>query len=662
MREERLDYKKSKYDYLMDNIKIFPVAPLILYTVPIPKDPSVNEEELEFYDRNYPTISITTLEFKIMVDEVAKALLAYGIKQGDIVTICHTNTPETIYMEYALNKIGAKPNYVYPNVTPEELKLYVEELGSKYLFILDDYDVRNIISKASLDKDVKIISSSPIEAFPYHFKLAGKLTTEQKPFIPLENETKWEEFMKDFKKIDYKYYSDYKENAIANYVHTSGTSGVPKAVKITNENDNQFVKNYETDGAIYERGKTCVQTIPQFVEFGKATNHMLLCNSVTTIMIPEMNPKNYHDLIRIFRPNYSFATPSHLDEMMKRNVDLSNAENYLFGGDGFSHKESKAIKFFKDNGAKNPPYQGYGATEYSADVAYTRPNAYKVGSVGKISGTDTKYMIVKPGTTTDITAPGVEGELCITGPGLTLGYAGDSEKENKHVYKMHDDGNIWLHTGDLMSFDEDGYLYFHGRLKNIIKRKSFAFGPDEIINAVMLHPNVSNCVVIPKYDSLEGEVPSCHFTIKENNEYVDYTDYEELLGEVEKLVNDNVQEFHRPTTYKIRESIPLTKNNKVDFNALKIEDTCMLYKGVLSANITSLKNQEYDYELDIILETKMFENESKENIIKNIENYIRSISEITKFKVGKIKYNIRFVSLEYKDKTIKNIKSNVKHI
>ena len=124
MNNNLLNYKKTKYRYFMDNFKLFPIKPIIKYTVPVPKDPSVDESKQEFFDRNYPYVTITNLHFKHMIDKVANALIAQGIKKGDIITICQTNTPEMFYMDYALSKIGAIPNYIYPNVTKEEMKYY----------------------------------------------------------------------------------------------------------------------------------------------------------------------------------------------------------------------------------------------------------------------------------------------------------------------------------------------------------------------------------------------------------------------------------------------------------------------------------------------------------------------------------------------------------
>ena len=130
MKDNKLDINKTKYRYLMDNLSLFPIRPIITYTIPVPNDPTIDESKEEFFDRTYPDVKITNLHFKHMIDKTAKALVVLGVKAGDIVTMCQTNTPEMFYMDYALSKIGARANFIYPNVTAEEMKYYMEELDS----------------------------------------------------------------------------------------------------------------------------------------------------------------------------------------------------------------------------------------------------------------------------------------------------------------------------------------------------------------------------------------------------------------------------------------------------------------------------------------------------------------------------------------------------
>lgn len=654
----KLDIKKTKYRYLMDNLSLTPVRPIINYTIPVPL--GVETKDDEFFNRVYPDVDITNIAFKKHIDGVAKALVALGVKNGDIVTICQTNTPETIYMDYALSKIGAVPNYIYPNVTADEMKYYIEELNSKYMFILDDEQIRANAKKATDNTGIKIISSLPIESFPLEFKAQASLNAP-KSTIVLENEIKWDDFIENGKTITEVKEAPYEENKTCSYIHTSGTSNVPKAVADTNENINSIVRNYETDGIEMTAGKHAIQTIPHFVEYGKTTDHVCLCNNVCLILIPEMEPKNFYDLVNKYKAEYSFSTPSHARELIKRKTDMSHCENFLFGGDGFDDVEMKMNNYMKENGSKTPAYQGYGATEFSAVDIINRPGAHKIGSIGKLCGQN-EAVIIEPGTFNEIAEPNKVGELCLTGTSLTNGYAGNSEKENSKVFIKHPDGKVYVHMGDYISRDEEGFFYYHGRIKNVITRKSFTFSPDEIVHAIMKHPNVKQCVVVPKYSAAEGETPSAHIVLNV------YDDMNKTMSEIIDLVNNNVQEFHRPTDYKIRPNIIISRNNKNNITALKIEDTISMYEGVINCEIKSLNDGEYDYEAVIDVNEEMVSSDVQE-LEQSIKNHLNEIANIVKFNVGKIKYSINYTKIKYVDseivkdyENIKKSKTYVKHI
>lgn len=635
MNENLMNINKTKYRYFMDNIDLSTKRTAIKYTIPVDKEPLPDSE---YFNRDYPVVDISNKKLVEMIDKTAKALLAIGVKKETVVTICQTNTPEILYMDYSLSKIGAIANYIYPNVTAEEMRYYLDELDSKYMFILDDAPIKANVKKAVNGRDIKIISSSVIESFPKLFKLIASkkapANTEK-----LENEIKWEDFIKQGKRVKCVDEAPYVPKATCSYVHTSGTSKTPKAVIETNENVNCVTKNYEIDGFHHEAGKIGLQTIPQFVEYGKTTNHLYLCNGVCIVIIPEMNPKNYYDLISKFKPEYGFATPSHARELIKRPTDMSNTICLGFGGDGFDDVEEKLNKYLKENGASDCAFQGYGSTETSAVAITNLPNSHKIGSIGKPFG-ETKAIIVEPDTFNIINEPNKVGELCLTGPGVTNGYAGNSKEETEQVYVKHPDGLTYVHMGDYVSVDEEGFYFYHGRIKNVIARKSFKFSPKEIEDAILSHSKVAQCVVVGKYDKEEGQVPSAHIVL------TDDTDREKTLNEIITIVNDNVQEFHRPTVYKIKSEIIKTRNNKININALKIEDIATIPPGISDAEITLSDDENFDYELKLFTAT---ENTDKEKIIA----FIDSIAKNEKVLNGKIRYSF----VNEKSKTyIKEIK------
>lgn len=640
MKNNKLNINKTKYRYFKDNFELFPMRNTLIYTIPVDKSPKQIDGHL---NRDYPCVKISNIKFIKMVEKVADALVGLGVKKGDFVTICQSNTPEAFYLDYALSKIGAIPSYVYPTVTSEEMVHYINEVDSKFVFVLDEPEIRKMVSTSlkmcGKEKNVKMVTSSVIESFPEVFKkIAAKQTKSSE--INKDNGISWEEFLKMGKGIK-SVEVPYEKNAICSLMRTSGTSSMPKPVMDSNENVNAVVSNYEKDGIVYKKGNKLLQTIPLFVAYGKSTSHVMFCNGVGMILIPEMNPKNFSDLILKFKPDYAFATPSHGEELMKDNriEDLSFFKIVGFGGDGFNALEDRMNSFLNQHKALNqlgePTFacNGYGSTEVSA-VAISNSEVYhRIGTLGKVVG-DTKAGIFDPDTLEPL-KDGEEGELAITGPTVTLGYYND-EEETKKVYKMHPDGNIWVHMGDLAYKDEDGYYHYSGRIKNIIARKSFKFSPKEIVDAILLHPNVSDCVVVAKYDKEEGQVPSAHITLN------DYSDIEKNMDEIINLVNENVQAFHRPKMYKITDKIVKTRNNKNNFNALRIEDIAITYPGVIATNISLINDTIYDYKLDIVI-SGVVDSEGEESVI----NYIKKIIEEQKVPTSNILYNV--VGVKYID-------------
>ncbi|MBQ4572497.1 MAG: acyl--CoA ligase [Clostridia bacterium] len=622
MSDQFMNINKTKYRYFMDCFDLSVKRTAIKYTIPVDKAPPSPEG---FYNRDYPVVDISNKKFVDMIEKTAKALVALGVKKGDYVVMCSSNVPEMLYMDYALNKIGAIPNYVYPNITVEEMRFYLSEIETHYIYILDEPDIRNMVLESIEGFDIKaVIASGVLESFPLLFKKIAELKNGKPKLRQSDFIINWSDFIKGGKTIKEVKENPYVENDTCSIVHSSGTSKIPKAIMETNENVNAISRIYDIVDFKYIPNNVAVQTIPHFVEYGKTTNHTYLCHNVVIVLIPEMNPKNFYDLIKNFKPHYSYSTPSHIRELVKRPVDMSNSILIVVGGDAFDDIELKAYDYMKENNSNALIYQGYGSSEMSAVTMFNLPNTHKVGSLGKPAG-DVKAKIVDVGTFDEITTPNTVGELCLTGPGVTKGYAGNSIEETAEVFKKHPDGKVWVHMGDLAYFDEDGFYFYEGRIKNVIARKSFKFSPKEIEDVVLEHSNVLQCIVVGKFDKEEGQVPSAHIVLK------DSTTTKKTLDEIITLVNENVQEFHRPTVYKVKSEIIRTRNNKININGLKLEDLATVHNGIFDAEVTMSVDESYDLNMKLYTNS---ENVNKEEIIK----FIETVGKNEKILSGKIKY------------------------
>lgn len=654
-KEDIFNTERTKYNYFMTDRNKFLDKTALTYAIPIEKGPT--PEDSVDLNRVYKDVKISRRELIEKTDKTADALVAMGIKKGDIVTICSSNTPETIYMDYALNKIGAVPHYIYPNATVESINHFLNITESKYMFYLDQPEIeKNVLEGIKGTKVKKLISTSVLEPFPEVFKfIAQKGKKKQNKTVSDDiNIINWKELMKiGSKNKGLAKEVPYDENAICSLVNTSGTSSTPKMVMESNKNINSIVKNYYISNQEFVAGDSYLQVLPVFVEFGRITTHTALCHEVEVIIIPEMNPKNFPGLMKKYRPNYTTVTPAHWDALTKSNMFDGEDMSYLklagSGGDGFSSVEDRINSFLNQHRSLLKVIDGYGSTEVTACALTNLNHARKKGSLGKPLG-ETEFEVFAPDTE-EVLPVGEVGEVAITGPTVTMGYYKDEEETNK-VFKKHTDGKVWVHMGDLGMKDIDGFGFYMGRLKNIIARSGFKFSPVEIERVIESHPNVLKCSVVAMYDKKEGQVPSAHIVL--NN----YDNVEETLSEIMKLVNENIEEFHRPTSYKVRQDIPLTKNNKTNIVALRIEDIASTIPGVLYTKIIPIKDANYDYDLNIEYNPELnVENTlSKEDII----NYIEDIMKNEKLLGNSIRYNIDFVDKKFVDSNVKRIKHSVK--
>ena len=151
-------------------------------------------------------------------------------------------------MDYALNKIGAVPSYIYPNITKEEIQYFINEVEAKYIFTIDEQNIlKNVLAATENIKIEKIIVSPVLQSFPKWFKLIAKLprTFNNEKIIIM-----WDDLLKlnvkDIKE------NEYIVNDLCCLMHTSGTTSVSKAVMQSNENINATSKNYYKDGLIWE--------------------------------------------------------------------------------------------------------------------------------------------------------------------------------------------------------------------------------------------------------------------------------------------------------------------------------------------------------------------------------------------------------------------------
>ena len=192
---------------------------------------NLNSVAINYYGRK---ITYSSLIKKI--DICAKALKKIGVKCGDIVTLPMANTPENIYLFYALNRIGAISNVIDPRGTVEEMSNEIKKTNSKYIIGLDL--CCPTIERAILDTNVKsVVYLSAVESMFLPLKIIENIRSKGNYKFKLNPKfIKWNDFLNNGKSYNSKIDSEYFEKAPITLVHTGGSTGEPKSVILTNEN------------------------------------------------------------------------------------------------------------------------------------------------------------------------------------------------------------------------------------------------------------------------------------------------------------------------------------------------------------------------------------------------------------------------------------------
>ena len=525
-----------------------------------------NNVALEYMGKN-----ITYKQFLQLVDRCARSFLQLGIREGDIVTICMPNTPETLITFYAINKIGAIANMIHPLSSEEEIKLYLKETNSTAFVMIDVcYEkVRNVIDDTTVKKTIVV---SARNSMPLLLGIGYFVTQGYKIKKPKHDEHYI--YWNDFLLRGYLYHGnvEVKSNIKAPSVilHSGGTTGNPKGILLSDYNFNAMLEQARVIFKNLIPGDTILNILPNFHGFGLAVSmHIPLCLGCKLVLIPQFNAKKLDELIVKYRPTLLTGVPTLYDAMMNnpgmKHVDLSFLKYIVSGGDSLTVAMFKRLnEFLDEHGARVKVLQGYGMTESLAATAVSHGDAYREGSIG-IPFPGNYFKMVYPGTQDEVPI-GEDGEICVCGPTVMLGYL-NNEKETNEVLQIHKDKRLWLHTGDIGCMDEDGIIYFKQRLKRMIISSGYNVYPQHIENVIEEHEAVLNCSVIGIPHPYKVEVAKAYIVLKD-----EYKAKRSVKKSIEDHCKKNLAKYSIPAEYEYREALPKTLIGKINYRELEKEN------------------------------------------------------------------------------------------
>lgn len=520
----------------------------------------------------YYGATLTWNEVSDMIDTIAAAMVACGVKKGDRVTICAPNMPQCIAAIYAVNKIGAVASMLHPLSVKSEAEYAVKLVGAKFAFCFD------VSEKAFDGMDITLVKCPTAYYFPktlmgtiykmgYKKKIKGKTA-------PANVTTKYD--WADFLKLGKQYI---KENGVpetqgraydtAAIMMTGGTTGNPKGVMLHNDAINSL--SYQLFDVIddkFDVDTDCMLTaLPVFHGFGFALcMHVSMLAGIAQSLFPQFDARMCSSAIKKYHINFVFGVPDFFEKVYKagylKGVDMSTMKLIGSGGDVVPYSlTEKMDRLLKENGAGVHFVSGYGLTECVTVCTFTDPHREAPQGCIGIPCYRIETMTVKPGTTEEV--KGEDGELCVYGPTLMQGYYHDDEETNKVLVK-HDDGKVWLHTGDMCFIDEKGDIYYRQRLKRVYKISGYLVYPSFIEESFRVMPEIYDCCVIGK--EYNGKTALKLFVVK--NKKFKNDDEETLIGKIKEFGLQNLSKWSVPREIVFIDELPRTKIGKVDFKKL----------------------------------------------------------------------------------------------
>ena len=514
----------------------------------------------------------TYAKFEQEVYVCAKALRAIGVKPGDRVTICMPNCPQTVIMFYAVNLMGGIANMIHPLSSENEIEFFINHSKSVCALTMDMfYGKFEAIRKNLKTLKTLVIARIP-DALSVPMKAGYALTQGRKVAkIPADAPIlRWNEFIKKGKAYIGEYMATVKREDPAVILYSGGTTGTTKGILLSNLNFNALKEQIIATNPIFKPGDKMLAVMPMFHGFGLGvTIHSMLANGGRCILVPRFTAETYAKDIVKHRCNFIAGVPTLYEALLRQprmaGADLSCLKGVFSGGDSLSVELKKRFDaFLAEHNASIQVREGYGTTVCVTASCLTPLHLQKEGSIGQ-PFPDTYYKIVDVGTNIEVPY-GTEGEICISGPSVMLGYL-DQPEETANTLRVHGDGRVWLHTGDLGTMDEDGFIYFKQRLKRMIVTSGYNVYPSQIENILDGFESVQMSCVIGVPDPYKVQKVKAFVMLKPG-----YEPNEETKQNILAYCKKNIAKYAMPYDIEFRESLPKTLVGKVAYRVLEEEE------------------------------------------------------------------------------------------
>ena len=506
------------------------------------------------------------------IERAARAFGSLGIQKGDAVTICMPNTPQALDCFYGLNRIGAIANMIHPQSARSEITFYLETSQSKAILTVDLFYEKVEGALLEVGHPVTVLVAR-IQDELNPFLWCAYTVKKGKDYLRFPNTGHailWKKFLKQGDRRASLPDPEYDPSKTAVILYSGGTSGIPKGICLSDLNFNACaMQAREAIGEEFRTGLKMLSCMPCFHGFGLGINlHTVLIHGACCILMPTFTSKSYAKMLAEKKPNFIAGVPTIFEALLHipdlDGVRLDFLLGMFCGGDSLSVELKKKVDaFLKDHGASIQVREGYGLTECVTASCLTPKHTHRESSIG-IPFPDTLYQIVKPGTE-DPVPWGEEGEILLTGPTVMLGYL-NHPQETADALRVLPDGRTWLYTGDLGSMDEDGYVYFHQRIKRLIITNGYNVYPSQVENVIDAHPDVSYSCVIGVKDPRRIHRVKAYIVLKDG-----ISGNEDCKKRILEYLRLHIAQYALPREIEFRSELPKTLVGKVAYRLLEEE-------------------------------------------------------------------------------------------
>lgn len=499
---------------------------------------------LSFYGRD-----VSYRELNTMIDRTAWGLVGLGVERGDRVAIHMENCPQFVIAYFAIQRAGGAVVAVNPMFKGAELEFEMNDAGVKTFIGLDVFypEVEKIRGRTPL-KNVILTSmkdflpSDPLLPVPEEAKEEKRSFPNTIDFMTLIGQSKDSPIC---------YVTDLKKD-LALLQYTGGTTGTPKGAMISH-----YALANAALGAMhwyhFREDDVYLGVTPFFHVMGQTVLMATpLASGGRIIILTRFVPDVVARAVTHYRCTYWVGATT----MIIALLNLPNVAEYDFSSFRFIWTGGASIsvelqKKLEELAPRAMIGEGYGLSEViSQGGACTPPYRYRPGFVGTPQlNVDMKIMDQETGTRE--LGPNEAGEIVIKAAAMMLGYWNKPE-ETKEMLR---DG--WLHTGDTGLMDEEGYIKFLGRTRELIKSSGFSVFPAEVEDLLYRHPAIKEAAVIGVTDAYRGESVKAFVVLKD--EYVGKATEKEILD----WSKDNMAAYKRPKFVEFRKELPKSNAGKI---------------------------------------------------------------------------------------------------